>query len=94
MADDASFQASTDFQAAFDADSDVLTGAAQGPFDIYTFWGLALVIAFYTFPLVFVFVSSSLDLIASEVEDAAAAGARVPGCSRPTDRVRGADRRG
>ena len=30
MADDASFQASTDFQAAFDADSDVLTGAAQG----------------------------------------------------------------
>ncbi len=49
-----------------------LTGSAQGPLDIFTFSGLSLVIALYTFPLVFVFVRSALDLISADMEEAAA----------------------
>ena len=47
------------------------TGASTGVLDIYTFSGLAFVIALYTFPLLFVFVQSALDLVSSEMEDAA-----------------------
>ncbi len=48
-----------------------LTGAAAGPFNIYSMPGLVLVIACYSFPYMFVFTRSALDLISSEMEDAA-----------------------
>ncbi|MCO6414854.1 iron ABC transporter permease [Siccirubricoccus sp. KC 17139] len=45
---------------------------AEGPlFNIFSFEGLALVIALHSFPLVFIFVKAALDLISSEMEDAA-----------------------
>lgn len=49
-----------------------ITGAATGPFNIFTFWGLALVTALYSFPLIYIFTKSALDLISSEMEEAAA----------------------
>ncbi len=49
-----------------------LTGAPQGPFNIFSFWGLCFVIALSVFPLVYIFVTSALDLISSEMEEAAA----------------------
>jgi iron(III) transport system permease protein len=48
-----------------------LTGAAAGPFNIYSMTGLVLVIAASSFPYMFVFTRSALDLISSEMEDAA-----------------------
>jgi iron(III) transport system permease protein len=48
-----------------------LTGASAGPFNIYTKSGLVLVIACYSFPYMFVFTRGALDLISSEMEDAA-----------------------
>ena len=48
-----------------------LTGAAAGPFNVYTKSGLVLVIACYSFPYMFVFTRAALDLISSEMEDAA-----------------------
>ncbi len=48
-----------------------LTGAEQGLFDIYTFEGLAFNIAVYSFPYIFIFTSAALDLVSSEMEDAA-----------------------
>ena len=48
-----------------------LTGAAAGPFNVYSMSGLVLVIACYSFPYMFVFTRSALDLISSEMEDAA-----------------------
>ena len=48
-----------------------LTGAESGPFNIYSMPGLVLVVALYSFPYVFVFTKSALDLISSEMEDAA-----------------------
>ncbi len=48
-----------------------LTGADQALFNIYSFNGMALVIALNSFPLVFIFVKSALDLVSSEMEDAA-----------------------
>ena len=48
-----------------------LTGAAKGPFNIYSMPGLVLVVACYSFPYVFVFTKSALDLVSSEMEDAA-----------------------
>jgi iron(III) transport system permease protein len=49
-----------------------VTGASAGPFNIFSFWGLALVTALYSFPLIYVFTKSALDLISSEMEEAAA----------------------
>jgi iron(III) transport system permease protein len=49
-----------------------LTGAEAGPFNIFSFWGLAFVIALYTYPLIYVFTNAALDLISTELEDAAA----------------------
>lgn len=46
-------------------------GGEKGPFNVFSFWGLAFVIALYTFPLVYVFTKSALDLISTELEDAA-----------------------
>ena len=48
-----------------------LTGAAAGPFNVYSMSGLVLVIAASSFPYMFVFTRSALDLISSEMEDAA-----------------------
>lgn len=47
------------------------TGAHDPLVNVYTFTGLAFVIALHSFPLVFIFVKSALDLISSEMEDAA-----------------------
>lgn len=48
-----------------------LTGMEKGPFNIYSMTGLVLVTACYSFPYVFVFTKSALDLVSSEMEDAA-----------------------
>ena len=48
-----------------------LTGADKGPFNIYSMPGLVLVTACYSFPYVFMFAKSALDLVSSEMEDAA-----------------------
>src|SRR5690606_31226794 len=48
-----------------------MTGAEEGLVNIYTFWGLALVIALNSFPFIFLFVKTALDLVSSEMEDAA-----------------------
>jgi iron(III) transport system permease protein len=49
-----------------------ISGASSGPFNVFSFWGLALVTALYSFPLVYVFTKSALDLISTEMEEAAA----------------------
>src|SRR3990167_3942987 len=49
-----------------------LTGTAAGPLDVYTMSGLVLIVACYSFPYMFVFTRSALDLISSEMEEAAA----------------------
>lgn len=46
-------------------------GGERGPFNLFSFWGLALVIALYAFPLIYIFTKSALDLISTELEDAA-----------------------
>ena len=48
-----------------------LTGAAAGPFNIYSMSGLVLVIAASSFPYMFVFTRAALDLVSSEMEEAA-----------------------
>jgi iron(III) transport system permease protein len=48
-----------------------LTGATHGIFNVYSMTGLILVIAVTSFPYTFVFTSSALDLVSSEMEDAA-----------------------
>ena len=49
-----------------------LTGAAHGPFNIFSFTGLALVTALYSYPLIYIFTKSALDLIPTDMEEAAA----------------------
>jgi iron(III) transport system permease protein len=48
-----------------------LTGAEHGIFNIYSMAGLILVVAVTSFPYVFVFTNAALDLVSSEMEDAA-----------------------
>ncbi len=48
-----------------------LTGAGHGVFNIYSMTGLILVVAVTSFPYSFVFTTSALDLVSSEMEDAA-----------------------
>ncbi len=48
-----------------------LTGASEPLVNVYTFQGLALVMAMQSFPLIFIFVKSALDMVSSEMEDAA-----------------------
>ena len=48
-----------------------VTGAQEGLFNIYSFEGLAFNIALYSFPYVFIFTSAALDVVSSEMEDAA-----------------------
>jgi iron(III) transport system permease protein len=47
------------------------TGAGHGVFNVYSMAGLILVVAVTSFPYVFIFVNSALDLVSSEMEDAA-----------------------
>jgi iron(III) transport system permease protein len=47
-------------------------GTATGPFNIFSFSGLCFVIGIYAFPLIYVFTRSALDLISTEMEEAAA----------------------
>src|SRR3546814_13810208 len=47
-----------------------LTGAEAPLLDVFTFWGLAFVIAFHVFPLIFLFATSALDLISSVTGEA------------------------
>ncbi|MEJ0071522.1 MAG: iron ABC transporter permease [Pseudomonadota bacterium] len=47
------------------------TGAGTGLFDIYSFPGLVFIIAIYSFPYVFIFTNSALEVVSSEMEDAA-----------------------
>ncbi|MCC7271760.1 MAG: iron ABC transporter permease [Alphaproteobacteria bacterium] len=49
-----------------------LTGAEEPLFDIYSFPGLTFIIAIYSFPYLFIFVTAALDVVSSEMEDAAA----------------------
>lgn len=48
-----------------------VTGATDPLINVYTFNGLAFVMAFQSYPLIFIFVKSALDLVSSEMEDAA-----------------------
>ncbi len=48
-----------------------LTGADHGPFNIFSFTGLVFVVALYSFPYIFVFTTAALELVSSELEDAA-----------------------
>ena len=49
-----------------------LTGFEEPLVNIFSLWGLAFVIALNVFPLIFIFATSALDLISSEMEEAAA----------------------
>lgn len=48
-----------------------LTGATKGPFDVYTMLGAIFVVGIYSFQYVFLMVSSALEFVSSELEDAA-----------------------
>jgi iron(III) transport system permease protein len=48
-----------------------VSGASDPIVNIYSFFGLALIIALNSFPFIFLFTKSALDLISSEMEDAA-----------------------
>jgi len=48
-----------------------LAGTKSSLVNVYSFGGLALVIALHSFPLMFIFVKNALDLVSSEMEDAA-----------------------
>jgi iron(III) transport system permease protein len=48
-----------------------LTGAESGLINIFTFPGLVFIIAIYSYPYLFVFVSAALETVSSEMEDAA-----------------------
>src|ERR1700684_430639 len=48
-----------------------VTGSAHGVFHIYSMAGLILVVAVTSFPYTFLFTNAALDLVSSEMEDAA-----------------------
>lgn len=48
-----------------------ITGAGGGPLNIYSFPGLIFVVAIYSFPYLFIFTTAALELVSSEMEDAA-----------------------
>jgi iron(III) transport system permease protein len=49
----------------------MLSGQSHGIFNVYSMAGLILVVSVTSFPYVFVFTNSALDLVSSEMEDAA-----------------------
>lgn len=60
------------------------SGAAAGPLNIYSLSGLVFVIAIYSIPYSFVFTSAALELVSSEMEDAA----NILGAGRITTTLR------
>jgi iron(III) transport system permease protein len=60
------------------------TGATAGPLNIYSMTGLAFVIAIYSIPYSFVFTTAALELVSSEIEDAA----NILGAGRITTTLR------
>lgn len=48
-----------------------LSGAEQGLFDIFTFTGLVFIVAIYSFPFVYIFTLAALEMVSSEMEEAA-----------------------
>jgi iron(III) transport system permease protein len=48
-----------------------LTGAGEGVLNIYSFPGLVFVVAIYSFPYLFIFTCAALEVVSSELEDAA-----------------------
>ena len=48
-----------------------LTAAERGPFNVFTMVGAIFVVGIYSYPYVFLLVSSALEFIGSELEDAA-----------------------
>jgi iron(III) transport system permease protein len=48
-----------------------LTGVEKGPFNIYSLAGLSFVISLHVYPYVFLLTASALELVSSEMEDAA-----------------------
>ncbi len=48
-----------------------LTGSGSGFMSVYSFGGMVLVTALYAFPYIFVFTAAALDLVSSEMEEAA-----------------------
>src|SRR5258705_10781101 len=48
-----------------------VTGSSTGFSNIYSFGGLVFVTALYSFPYIFVFASDALDLVSTEMEEAA-----------------------
>ncbi len=48
-----------------------LTGAEKGPFNVYSLVGAIFVVGIYSYPYTFLMVSSALDFVSSELEDAA-----------------------
>lgn len=48
-----------------------LTGAQRGPFNVYSMAGGIFVVGIYSYPYVFLLVSSALEFVSSELEDAA-----------------------
>lgn len=48
-----------------------ITGAAQGPLNIYSMWGAIFVVGIYSYPYAFLLTSSALEFVSSELEDAA-----------------------
>lgn len=49
----------------------LLTGADKGPFNVYSMLGAIFVVGIYSYPYAFLLVSSALEFVASELEDAA-----------------------
>jgi len=49
-----------------------LSGAGSGLFNIYSLGGIVFVISLYTYPYAFLFTATALELMSSEMEDAAA----------------------
>lgn len=60
------------------------TGSAAGPLNIYSLTGLVFVIAIYSIPYSFVFTTAALELVSSEMEDAA----NILGAGRITTTLR------
>ncbi|HEU5017009.1 MAG TPA: iron ABC transporter permease [Pseudolabrys sp.] len=48
-----------------------VTGADSGIFNIFSFSGLVFIVAIYSYPYLFVFVTAALETVSSEMEDAA-----------------------
>jgi iron(III) transport system permease protein len=61
-----------------------VSGAPNGPLNIYSLAGLAFVIAIYSIPYGFVFTTAALELVSSEIEDAA----NILGAGRITTTLR------